>query len=150
MNILTISLQANDGKSYALADFAPKKVLLFAYPKDNTPGCTIENKEFSDRITDFEKLGIQVIGISKDSVIAHEKFATGCNLKTLLLADEDAKLLSALGAITEKSMFGKKYMGIERSTFLINTDTGKVEKEWRKVTPIGHAAKLLSELSTMK
>jgi len=147
MNILLFSLPAQDGKSYTLASFTPKKVLLFAYPKDNTPGCTIENKEFSDRIADFEKLGIQVIGISKDSVTTHEKFAMGCNLNTLLLADEEAVLLSALGAITEKSMFGKKYMGIERSTFLINTDTGKVEKEWHKVVPIGHAAKLLKELA---
>jgi thioredoxin-dependent peroxiredoxin len=144
--ISTISLLAQDSNSYTLSSFSQDKVLLFAYPKDNTPGCSIENAEFSKLLPDFEKLGVKVVGISADSVKSHQSFCDKLSLELTLLSDPEKILLNELGAIVEKSMFGKKYMGIERSTYLIKTKIGKVLKTWNKVSPAGHAKQVLEEI----
>jgi thioredoxin-dependent peroxiredoxin len=148
-NISTISLQAQDGKSYSLSSFPQKKVLLFAYPKDNTPGCSIENAEFSKLIPDYEKIGVKVVGISADSVKSHQNFCDKLSLEITLLSDPEKTLLTALGAIVEKSMFGKKYMGIERSSYLIDTKTGNILHTWNKVSPLGHAKNALEDIKNM-
>ncbi len=137
----SFSLPASDGKTYTDKDFASGKFVLYLYPKDMTSGCTIEAQDFRDMKAGFEKLGYQVFGLSKDSLKSHEKFCMKENLNFPLLSDEKCELIAALGAWVEKSMYGKKYMGIERSTFVI--ENGEIVKEWRKVKARGHAVEVL-------
>ncbi len=120
-----------------LSDFKGEKVVLYFYPKDDTPGCTQESCEFRDAIGDFAEVGAQIIGISKDSATKHDKFKEKYGLNFPLASDEDCKVCAAYGVWKEKSMYGKKYMGIERSTFLID-ETGKIAQIWRKVKVTGH------------
>lgn len=136
------SLPRNGGGTVSLSDFAGKPVVLYFYPKDDTSGCTVEAVDFSGLTAEFEKLGATVIGVSPDSVKSHDKFAAKHNLSVVLAADEEHKALEAYGVWKEKSMYGKTYMGVERSTFLIDK-SGKVAEVWRKVKVPGHAEAVL-------
>jgi peroxiredoxin Q/BCP len=136
------SLPRNGGGTVSLSDFAGKPVILYFYPKDDTSGCTTEAVDFSGLTEEFAKLGATVIGVSPDSVKSHDKFAAKHNLSVMLAADEEHKALEAYGVWKEKSMYGKTYMGVERSTFLIDK-SGKVAEVWRKVKVPGHAEAVL-------
>ncbi|MFL0691116.1 MAG: thioredoxin-dependent thiol peroxidase [Agrobacterium tumefaciens] len=136
------SLPRNGGGTVSLSDFAGKPVILYFYPKDDTSGCTTEAVDFSSLTEEFAKLGATVIGVSPDSVKSHDKFAAKHNLSVVLAADEEHKALEAYGVWKEKSMYGKTYMGVERSTFLIDK-SGKVAEVWRKVKVPGHAEAVL-------
>ncbi len=136
------SLPRNGGGTISLSDFAGKPVVLYFYPKDDTSGCTTEAIDFSGLAGEFEKIGATVIGVSPDSVKSHDKFAAKHNLSVVLAADEEHKALEAYGVWKEKSMYGKTYMGVERSTFLIDK-AGKVADVWRKVKVPGHAEAVL-------
>jgi peroxiredoxin Q/BCP len=121
------------------------KTLLYFYPKDNTPGCTLEAQDFTRLKWEFAGLGIQIIGVSKDSEKSHEKFTTSCNLGIPLISDEDGKLHDEYGVMGEKNMYGKKIFGVIRSTFLLDSKW-TILKEWRNVRATGHAEKILKEL----
>lgn len=127
-----IALPASNGESVQLSDFRGKNVVLYFYPKDMTPGCTTEACDFRDRYQDFSGLNTVIIGVSPDPISRHEKFIEKHQLPFLLLADEENELAKAFDVWKLKKNFGKEYMGIERSTFILNAD-GKVVKEWRKV-----------------
>jgi peroxiredoxin Q/BCP len=136
------SLPADGGKTLSLADLAGKLVVLYLYPKDDTPGCTSEAKGFSEAAADFAAAGAVVIGLSKDSVKSHDKFKAKYDLKLDLMSDPEGALVEKLGAWVEKSMYGRTYMGIDRSTFLIGKD-GTLLSIWRKVKVTGHVAEVL-------
>lgn len=136
------SLPRNGGGTVSLSEFAGKPVILYFYPKDDTSGCTTEAVDFSGLTEEFAKLDATVIGVSPDSVKSHDKFAAKHNLSVVLAADEEHKALEAYGVWKEKSMYGKTYMGVERSTFLIDK-SGKVAEAWRKVKVPGHAEAVL-------
>lgn len=133
----TFKLQNQEGEFVSDKDFKNKKVLIYFYPKDDTPGCTMEACGFRDFIKDFEKRGIVVVGISKDSVISHKKFTEKFKLNFDLLSDESTVTIQKFGAWGEKSMYGKKYMGINRISYLFN-ELGKVEKVFGKVSTKEH------------
>jgi thioredoxin-dependent peroxiredoxin len=128
-----------------LADFRGKRVVLYFYPKADTPGCTTEACEFRDRIPEFADKGVTVAGISPDKPASNAKFQTKYDLPFALLSDKDKSAAQAFGVWKEKLMYGKKVMGIERSTFVIGPD-GRVEKIYRKVKAQGHAAQVLDDL----
>jgi len=130
-------LQADDGLSVKLSELRGSPVVLYFYPKDDTPGCTKEACSFRDRRRELEKLGAKVLGVSADSVESHEKFRDKFKLNFPLLADQDHKVAEKYGAWREKNMYGKKSMGIVRSTFLIDSE-GKVAKAWKAVKVDGH------------
>jgi peroxiredoxin Q/BCP len=136
------SLPRNGGGTVSLCDFAGKPVVLYFYPKDDTSGCTTEAIDFTGLASEFEKIGATVIGVSPDSVKSHDKFAAKHNLSVVLAADEEHKALEAYGVWKEKSMYGKTYMGVERSTFLIDK-SGTIAEVWRKVKVPGHAEAVL-------
>lgn len=131
-----------------LAALKGKNVVLYLYPKDDTPGCTVEAKDFRDAIGEFEAANAVVIGLSKDSVAKHDKFIAKYDLPFQLASDEECKLIEALGSWVEKSMYGRKYMGIDRSTFLIDKD-GVVQKIWRKVKVKGHVQEVLAAVKEL-
>lgn len=133
-------LETADGR-VKLADFAGKTLVLYFYPKDDTSGCTKEAQEFTALAPEFAKSGVTVVGVSKDSVASHRKFAAKYDLAVQLGADPEGGVVEAYGAWVEKSMYGRKYMGIDRSTFLIRD--GKIAKVWRKVKVPGHAQQVL-------
>ena len=122
-----------------------KNVVLYFYPKDDTPGCTIEAQDFSKKIADFEKLDCIILGVSKDSLNSHCKFVEKYKLAFNLLVDESGEICKQYDVIKEKSTFGKKYFGIERSTFLIDK-TGKIAEIWRSVKVNGHVEEVLEKL----
>jgi len=126
-------------------DLIGKNVVLYFYPKDNTPGCTQEGEDFRDLYKEFKKLKTEIYGISRDSLKSHEGFKTKYKYPFELISDPDEKLCNLFDVIKEKNMYGKKYMGIERSTFLINKD-GRLSAEWRKVKVNGHAIEVLEEV----
>lgn len=128
---------ATEGKNVTLSKLRGKKVVLYFYPKDNTPGCTKESCDFRDHIKQFSKAGAEVFGISKDSMTSHQKFKDKYSLPFDLLVDEDTSVCKAYGALGKKSMFGKTYMGIIRSTFVID-EKGIISAIWRKVKVPGH------------
>lgn len=130
------------GKRHSLADYKGKTVVLYFYPKDNTSGCTTESCDFRDNYKAFLKKGAVVLGVSPDSPKSHQNFKTKLSLPFPLLADEDKKLCQAFGVWKEKSMYGRKYMGVERSTFVINPD-GRIKDAIRKVRVLGHAKAML-------
>ncbi|MBX9469015.1 MAG: thioredoxin-dependent thiol peroxidase [Rhizobium sp.] len=136
------SLPRNGGGNVSLGDFSGKPVILYFYPKDDTSGCTTEAIDFTGLAADFEKIGATVIGVSPDSVKSHDKFAAKHSLSVVLAADEEHQALEAYGVWKEKSMYGKTYMGVERSTFLID-GSGKIVEIWRKVKVAGHAQAVL-------
>lgn len=137
-------MPADNGKNVSLADLKGKNVVLYFYPKDDTPGCTLEGKDFSARMKEFESADTMVIGVSKDSVESHCKFRDKYGYTVLLASDEGCTVCEEYGVWGEKNMYGKKYMGIERTTFLIDK-TGKIAKIWRKVKVDGHAEEVLAE-----
>lgn len=132
------SLPADGGGKVSLADLKGKPVVLYFYPKDDTSGCTREAIDFSAAKAKFDKLGAVVIGVSRDSAASHDKFKTKHKLKVTLGADESGKVTESYGVWVEKSLYGRKYMGIERATFLIDR-VGKIAAVWRKVKVEGHA-----------
>jgi peroxiredoxin Q/BCP len=141
------TLPRDGGGTVALADFAGRKVVLYFYPKDDTSGCTREAVEFTGRLAEFEAAGAVVIGVSKDPVKSHDKFKTKHALGVILASDEGADVCERYGVWAEKSMYGKKYMGVERSTFLIGAD-GRIAKAWRKVGVPGHVEAVLAAVKS--
>jgi peroxiredoxin Q/BCP len=141
------SLPASNGETVALKDFEGKTVVLYFYPKDDTPGCTKEACDFRDSVTTFTKDDAVVLGVSPDSVKSHGKFIAKFDLPFLLLADEDHAVAEAYGVWAEKSMYGKTYMGVERSTFVIGPD-GKVKAIFRKVKVDGHIDEVLAAVAS--
>jgi len=135
-------LERGGGKRLRRDDLLGRRTLLYFYAKDDTPGCTLEGREFTALLGDFRAAGIDVYGVSPDSVRSHDRFAAKCDLGIPLISDPDRVLIDALGLWVEKSRYGRTYRGVERSTFLVGA-TGDVEKEWRKVTAGGHAAAVL-------
>lgn len=137
------TLNDQDGKPVSLADLKGQKVVIYFYPKDDTSGCTAEACEFRDLMPTIK--GARVIGISPDNQRSHRKFATKHNLNFTLLTDQDHQLAEQLGLWIEKTFYGRKYMGVDRTTYLLDAD-GKVEKIWAKVKPEGHAAEVQAAL----
>jgi len=140
-----VTVTATDGSSTNLA--APgKPLVLYFYPKDDTSGCTREAQDFTALAPQFEKAGAKVIGVSRDPMKKHEKFIDKYSLAVPLVSDEDGRISDAFGTWVEKSMYGRKYMGMERATYLIGAD-GRVLKAWRKVKVPGHAEDVLKAVS---
>lgn len=142
------ALPNDQGEIVRLADFAGRTVVLFMYPKNNTPGCTREACDFRDCIERIQAAGAVVLGVSPDSVASHQKFKAKHALPYTLLSDEEAKAIRAYGAWVEKSMFGRKYWGVERSTFIIGPD-GILRKVFRKVKVKGHVDEVLAALEQL-
>ena len=138
-----VALTGDEGQEVRLGDFQGQKLVVYFYPKDDTSGCTREAQDFTALAGEFEAIGTWVIGVSKDSSDSHEKFAGKYDLKVRLLSDSDGSACEAFGTWVEKSMYGRKYMGIDRATFLIDRD-GVVKKVWRKVKVPGHAQQVLA------
>jgi len=136
-------LPTDGGGTVALKDLKGQKVVLYFYPKDDTPGCTTEACGFRDAFPDFTKIDAVIIGVSKDSVARHDKFKGKYELPFTLASDEDGTVCEAYGTWIEKSMYGRKYMGIERATFLIDAK-GVLRREWRKVKVPGHVDEVLA------
>jgi peroxiredoxin Q/BCP len=136
------SLPANGGKTISLSDYAGKNIVLYFYPKDSTPGCTTEAKDFTSLKADFEDANTVILGMSKDTVKRHDNFIAKQELAIDLVSDEEGKSIEEFGVWVEKSMYGKKYMGIERATFLID-GSGEIREIWRKVKVKGHADAVL-------
>ena len=135
----------DNGKKVSLSDFRGKKVILYFYPKDNTPGCTRESCAFRDNLTEIKRKGGAVVGVSVDSVASHKGFKQKYALNFPLLSDSEKKISLAYGVWKQKSLYGRKYMGLERSTFLINED-GKIAKIFPKVQVDGHLDEVLAAL----
>ncbi len=145
-NIKLNGFDINDEeKEFSLKDFSGKRVILYFYPKDNTSGCTQEACDFRDNINRLTPYGT-VIGVSPDSIKSHKSFKEKQGLNFVLLSDTEHKLAESFEVWKEKSMYGRKYMGIERSTFILDGD-GKIEKEWRKVKVKGHVDEVIDYLS---
>lgn len=139
---------SSNGNYISLDSLSGKNVVLYFYPKDLTPGCTIEAQNFRDLYKDFLKLNTEILGVSKDTVQKHEKFITKESLPFPLLSDNEGSLCQDYGVWAEKSMFGKKYMGIERATFLIDKN-GNIQNIWRKVKVKDHAVNVLSKVKNL-
>ena len=139
------TLADKDGKQISLSDFLGKKVVLYFYPKDNTPGCTRQACAFASAYAEFQKRGVEVIGISKDSVASHQKFADKFSLPFVLLSDPERKAIEAYGVWQEKKMCGKVSMGVVRTTFLID-ENGMIEEIMPKVKPDTNAEEILAKL----
>ena len=136
------TLPGSNGQDVSLSDFRGKKVVIYFYPKDMTPGCTTQSCDFRDFHGDFGKYNTEVIGISPDDLKSHDKFINKHQLPFLLLADVEHEVAEQFGVWKPKKMFGKEFMGIERSTFLVD-ETGNLVKEWRKVKVSGHVEEVL-------
>ena len=143
-----VHLPRDGGYFLNLADLRPAKVVLFFYPRDNTSSCTVEAKTFTSFLSQFEALNTRVIGISKDTIKSHDKFVSKHNLMVPLLSDENNNVCESFNVWKEKSMYGKTYFGIERSTFLIDSD-GQVVREWRKIKVSGHVEAVLEALKEL-
>jgi peroxiredoxin Q/BCP len=137
------ALPTDSGEKIKLSQLRGKQVVLYFYPKDDTSGCTVEAKDFSSLAADFRTAKTHIIGVSPDSVESHAKFRKKHGLDVQLAADGDKAVANAYGVWVEKSMYGRKYMGVERSTFLIDK-AGRIAKSWRKVKVPGHAAEVLA------
>ena len=142
-NAPDFTLPRDGGDTVTLSSFRPGKVVLYFYPKDDTPGCTLEAQDFTARLADFTAAGATVIGVSKDSVKAHDKFCKKHGLSVILASDETGTTCEDYGVWVEKSMYGKTYMGVERTTVLID-GAGKVARVWNKVSVKGHADEVLA------
>ncbi len=139
----TAAFERHDGTQGSIADYLGKPLVVYFYPKDDTPGCTTEAKDFSALAPDFAAAGVAVLGVSKDTTASHAKFTKKHGLAVELVSDTDGSLCDAFGVWVEKSMYGKVYMGIERTTFLIAVD-GRISEIWRKVKVKGHAESVLA------
>jgi len=142
------ALESSDGGKVKLSDHAGKVVVLYFYPRDNTPGCTVEANEFNAALPALKKLGAVVLGVSKDSIASHGKFRDKFGLAFPLLSDTDGQVMESYGAWGDKVMYGKKLKGIIRSTVLIGKD-GKVKQHWPKVSVKGHVAAVLEAVQTL-
>ncbi|MEM8570900.1 MAG: thioredoxin-dependent thiol peroxidase [Pseudomonadota bacterium] len=138
----SVILPRDGGGEFDLAELKGKSVVLYFYPKDDTSGCTKEAVAFSSKLDEFETAGAAIVGVSKDSVASHDKFKSKHDLSITLLSDHDGSVCETFGVWVEKSMYGRKYMGIERSTFLIDA-SGIVQQVWRKVKVPGHVEVVL-------
>ncbi len=147
--VADFTAEATGGKTIRLKDLRGKNVVLYFYPKDNTPGCTLEGQDFRDLHDKFKRQKTVILGVSKDSIASHERFRDKQSFPFDLLSDPDEKLCQKFDVIKEKSMYGKKYMGVERSTFLIDS-AGKLRREWRKVKVKGHAQEVLDAVKEIK
>jgi thioredoxin-dependent peroxiredoxin len=143
-----LALPATGGKDLSLKSYKGKKLIVYFYPKDNTPGCTQEGQDFRDQYPGFVKAGAEILGISKDSVRSHENFAAKYSFPFPLLSDAEGAACAAFDVIKEKSMYGKKYLGVERSTFLFDTK-GQLAREWRGVKVKGHAEEVLEAVKQL-
>jgi peroxiredoxin Q/BCP len=143
------ALTADDGAKVRLADFAGSPVVLYFYPKDDTPGCTREACAFRDRSAELKKLGARVLGVSPDDAASHAKFRDKYKLNFPLLADPDHKICEKYGAWREKNMYGKKSMGVQRSTYLIDA-AGRVAQVWKRVQVDGHDDQVIEALGELK
>jgi peroxiredoxin Q/BCP len=142
------ALPTGTGETLRLADLKGKPVVLYFYPKDDTSGCTAEARDFTRLAPDFRKAGAEVVGVSPDSVESHKKFREKYDLDVRLAADTDTAVAKAYEVWVEKSMYGRKYLGVERSTFLIDK-AGRVAKVWRKVKVPGHAEEVLAAVRSL-
>ena len=140
--ISNFKAKSTNENEFILKDFQDRLLVLYFYPKDNTPGCTQEGIDFSNNYRKFKNLNTEIIGISKDNIKSHENFKKKYKYRFDLISDEDEKICKMFDVIKEKNMYGKKYMGIERSTFIIDKK-GKLLKEWRKVKVKGHVEEVL-------
>ena len=143
------TLESSDGGKVKLSDYAGKVVVLYFYPRDNTPGCTVEANEFNAALPALKKLGAVVLGVSKDTIASHCKFRDKYKLNFPLLTDADGKVMEAYGAWGDKLMYGKKMKGIIRSTVIIDK-TGKVAKHWPKVSVKGHVDEVVEAVKALK
>jgi len=141
-------LPATGDQTLELKDLRGKKVVLYFYPKDNTPGCTSESKDFAEQHAKFKRAGAVILGVSRDSVASHDKFRAKFDFPFDLVSDADEKACRAYDVIKEKNMYGRKVMGIERSTFLID-EQGKLKREWRKVKVKGHVDEVLEAVKAL-
>jgi peroxiredoxin Q/BCP len=144
----SVILPNETGKIIDLKDLRPSPIILFFYPRDNTSGCTREAKDFTESLEHFNNAKVSVFGISKDSVESHDKFIKKQNLAISLLSDKDGNVCEDFGVWKKKSMYGKTYMGIERSTFIID-GKGLIAKEWRKVKVAGHVNEVLEVIQSL-
>ena len=140
--VANFELPATGDQTLSLDQFRGSHLVLYFYPKDHTPGCTTEGRDFRDAYADFQAAGTEILGVSRDSVKTHENFCAKQDFPFDLLSDADEKLCTQFDVIKEKNMYGRKYMGIERSTFLIDAK-GVLRREWRKVKVKGHVAEVL-------
>jgi len=144
----SFTLPATGDKTISLRDFSGTHLVLYFYPKDNTPGCTLEGQEFRDAYAQFRKAGADVLGVSRDSVKKHQNFKSKQKFPFELLSDADEVLCRQFDVIREKTLYGRKFMGIERSTFLIDGD-GVLRREWRKVRVKGHVDEVLQAVKSI-
>ena len=142
------SASVGGGKDIALRSYKGRKLVLYFYPKDNTPGCTQEGQDFRDLHADFVKAGAEIVGVSRDSLRSHENFIAKFGFQFPLITDADQTLCDALGVIVEKSLYGRKYMGIDRSTWLFD-GKGVLRQCWRKVKIKGHASEVLAAVNAL-
>lgn len=137
-----------DGNEVRLRDFAPRKLVVYFYPKADTPGCTAETQAFRDLQADFAAAGASIVGVSRDTIDAQKKFATAYSANFPLLADTTSAICDAFGVIVEKNMYGKKSVGIQRSTFVVGSD-GTLAKVWKRVSVEGHAGAVLEAVRSL-
>ena len=142
------SLPATGGGTFRLSDQRGKALVVYFYPKDNTPGCTVEGTAFRDRYKEFAKAGAEVVGVSRDSVKSHEGFKAKMKFPFALLSDADERLCAQFGVMKMKNMYGKKVRGIERSTFVLDGE-GAIAREWRGVKVPGHVEEVLTFVKTL-
>jgi peroxiredoxin Q/BCP len=142
------ALPATGGGTFRLKEAAGTKLVIYFYPKDMTSGCTRESQDFRDLAAALRKAGTRIVGVSRDSIASHEKFKAREKLSFELLADEDEKVCKLFDVIQEKSMYGRKYLGVERSTFLVDAK-GVLAREWRKVKVPGHAEEVLEAAQSL-
>ena len=141
-------LPATGDKELGLADFKGRKLVIYFYPKDDTPGCTTEGQGFRDHYEAFRKAGAEIVGVSRDSVASHEKFKAKHDFPFDLISDPDETLCNIFDVMKEKNMYGRKYMGVERSTFLVD-EKGVLRQEWRKVKVPGHVEAVLEAVKAL-
>jgi len=144
----TFTLPATGEKDLSLSDFKGKKLVIYFYPKDNTPGCTTEGQDFRDNYLKFKRADSEILGVSRDSVASHEKFKAKQAFNFDLISDPDEQLCAIFSVIKEKNLYGKIHMGIERSTFLID-EKGVLRQEWRKVKVAGHVEEVLAAVKAL-
>ena len=148
MKATSFNLFDQDGKVRSYADYLGKWLIVYFYPKDDTPGCTKEACSFRDGSEEFKKLGVEIVGISKDSVSSHKKFQEKHKLNFTLLSDPDHKIIESYGAWGKKSMFGRVFEGIKRNTYIINP-TGVIVKSYENVNPLKHSKQILKDLKVL-
>jgi peroxiredoxin Q/BCP len=141
-------LPATGDQTLSLADFKGKNLVIYFYPKDNTPGCTTEGQDFRDHFKQFQKHNTEILGVSRDSIRTHENFRKKHEFPFDLLSDVDEEMCKAFDVIKQKKLYGREYMGIERSTFLIDAQ-GKLKQEWRKLKVKGHVEEVLEAVKAL-